>query len=451
VIILAGKIKEIIDNIIEERSKGNPAIREMTIAKLILKGLNPNKFDENSLDDAVIIEKLLNIAKQLNIKSFDKEKPNIKSAFSTKFLEEEAVAEIKSQLNLSNIKLIIFFSSNNYDQDKLSRLMAKAFNNCVVVGCSTAGEIVSGELLKDSIVAMAINSNIISDAKLEVIENMSGNLSLEKAFTSFEKYYNQSLYTMDATKFVGVSLIDGISMKEEKIMDLIGDRTNIFFVGGSAGDDHKFFKTYVCADGKAYTDSTALLILRINDNAEFSIIKTQSFTTLDHVFIANKVNEEKREVIEFNNRPAVLEYAEAVGASSVEEVSKYFRTNPLGLTVGEDDIFTRAPQQTKGTSMQFYCNILEGMEVRLLKSTDIVEDTKKAIENKIKEIGRIDGIINFDCVERVLELEEKQLEKQYAEIFRDIPTIGFSTYGEQFIGHMNQTSAMLVFRTKIIK
>ena len=101
--------------------------------------------------------------------------------------------------------------------------------------------------------------------------------------------------------------------------------------------------------------------------------------------------------------------------------------------------------------MLFYCNILEGMEVRLFKSKDIIEDTKKAIENKIKEFGKIDGIINFDCVERILEVEEKKLEKQYGEIFSSIPTIGFSTYGEQFIGHMNQTAAMLVFRSKITK
>lgn len=70
-LILAGKIKEMIDEIIKERSKGNPAIAEMTIAKLILKGINPNKFDSDSFDDRVVIEKLLNIAKQLNVESFD--------------------------------------------------------------------------------------------------------------------------------------------------------------------------------------------------------------------------------------------------------------------------------------------------------------------------------------------------------------------------------------------
>lgn len=446
---MPGEIKNIINNIIEERSNGNPAIKEMTIAKLILKGLNPNKFDENSPDDVVIIEKLLNIAKQLNVKSLYKEEQNIKSAFSTKLLEEEAVAEIQSQLNISDIKLVLFFSTNNaYEQDKLSRLMKEAFKDCVVVGCSTSGEITNGKLLKNSVVAMAINSNIISDVKLEVIENMSEDLNLEEAFSSFEEYYGRSLYSMDARKYVGVSLIDGISMKEEKIMDLIGDRTNIFFVGGSAGDDHKFLKTYVLAEGRSYIDSAILLILKMNDNAEFGIIKTQSFTPLNHVFIANKVDEEKREVIEFNNRPAAVEYAEAVGAASIDEVSKYFSTNPLGLSIGEKDMFIRTPQRIKDKSMLFYCNILEGMEVRLLKSTNILEDTKKAIENKVKEMGRIDGIINFDCVERILELEDKNLDKEYGEIFKDIPTIGFSTYGEQFIGHMNQTAAMLVFKTR---
>lgn len=48
---MSGKIKELVDIIIRERSKGNPVIEEMTKAKLILKGLNPNKFDKDSDDD----------------------------------------------------------------------------------------------------------------------------------------------------------------------------------------------------------------------------------------------------------------------------------------------------------------------------------------------------------------------------------------------------------------
>lgn len=444
---MAGKIKQIINHIIHERAKGNPAIIEMTKSKFILKGINPDKFDNDSADDPLIIEKLLNISRELNVTKYVDKKMNIASVFSTKSSVEEVVSDIKNKLNCCNAKLLIFFASSYFDHEKLSNFMQQAFKDCIVIGCSTAGEQVDGELLKNSVVAMALSSNIISDAKVEVIEHMNENLSVENAFVSFEKHFNESSYSMDVTKYVGMVLIDGLSMKEEKIMDLIGNRTNVFFVGGSAGDDQKFTKTYVSANGNTYTNSAVLILLKTNDNVQFDIIKTQSFKALDKILIASKVDEEKREVIEFNNRPALLEYANAVGASSIKNASKYFTTNPVGLVFGADDVFIRSPQQAKGTSILFYCNILKGMEVKLFQSTDIIEDTKKAIEDNIKQFGKIDCIINFDCIERRLELEEKYLEKQYGEIFKDIPTIGITTYGEEFIGHMNQTSTMLVFRS----
>ena len=445
---MAGKIIEMINHIIQERSKGNSAIAEMTKAKLILKGLNPNKFDCYSDDDPIIIEKLLNIAKQLNVNKMIDKGISIKSVFSTKTSEKEAVSDIKGQLNCYSPKIVIFFASSDFDQDSLCNMMQEAFKDSIVFGCSTAGEIVSGELLKNSVVAMAFNSNIVSDAKVEVIEHIKKDINLEAAFASFENYYNESLYTMDTTKYVGIVLIDGLCMKEEMIMDLIGNRTNISFVGASAGDNFKFLKTFVYANGNSYTDSAVLVMLKINNNAKFNIIKTQSFKVMESILIANKVNEETREDFEFNNKPAVLAYAEAVGSANNEDLSKYFATNPVGLLVGENDLFVRSPQRIKGTSILFYCNILKGMEVRLLKSTNIIEDTKKAIENNINEFGRIDGIINFNCIERTLELKKKNFEKQYAEIFKNIPTIGFSTYGEEFIGHLNQTATMLVFRSE---
>lgn len=448
---MAGKIKEIIDTVIQERSKGNFAIEEMTKAKFILKGINPDKFDSCSADDPEIIDKLLSITKQLNMRNLDGESSNIKSVLSTKSNEKDAVSDIENQLYGFGIKLVVFFASSIFDQERLSNLMQEAFKDCIVFGCSTAGEIVNNELLKNSVVAMAFNSNIISDVKVEVVEQMKEDLSLEAAFISFERYFNESSYTMDATRYIGIVLIDGVSMKEEKVMDQIGNRTNVNFIGGSAGDDLKFTETFVCANGKAYTDSTILVLLKMNDQAEFGIIKTQSFKALDHVFIANKVREETREVIEFNNRPAIFAYADAVGAASVEETPKYFTTNPVGLVIGENEIFVRSPRQKIGTNIKFYCNILEGMEVRLLESTNIIEDTKNALEKKIKEFGRIEGIINFNCIERTLELEKKNLVKQYGELFSDIPTIGFSTYGEEYIGHINQTATMLVFKTNITK
>ena len=122
-----------------------------------------------------------------------------------------------------------------------------------------------------------------------------------------------------------------------------------------------------------------------------------------------------------------------------------FMSRPVGLMI-DGEPFVRSPQQVQGDDMVFYCNVLEGMELSLLESTDIVKDTTAAVEAKKGELGKIEGIINFHCILRTLELEDKGQTQDYGKIFSDIPTIGFSTYGEEYIGHINQTSTMLVFR-----
>ncbi|MBN1850935.1 MAG: hypothetical protein JW932_20395 [Deltaproteobacteria bacterium] len=64
---MAGQIKQMIDNIIETRSKGNETIAATTRTKLILKGVNPDKFSAKSEDDPLILDKLKQIIKEMGI------------------------------------------------------------------------------------------------------------------------------------------------------------------------------------------------------------------------------------------------------------------------------------------------------------------------------------------------------------------------------------------------
>jgi hypothetical protein len=119
--------------------------------------------------------------------------------------------------------------------------------------------------------------------------------------------------------------------------------------------------------------------------------------------------------------------------------------NPVGI-VYEGEPFVRSPQRIQGSGIKFYCGVKEGIELTLLQSTDIIASTRDAVARVKTELGDISGIINFNCILRTLELREKGLSDAYGAIFSDMPTVGFSTYGEQFIGHINQTATMLVFR-----
>lgn len=365
----------------------------------------------------------------------------IKSVFSCKNTVEEAVNDVKLQLKNQNPRAVIFFSSSCFDKEKVSHLMKESFKSSDVFGCSTSGELVSGKMLKNSLVVMALSSNIIEDVKIEVLD-INDKDGIKKVFKTFDNYYGESISKSEYSKYFGLVLIDGLSGKEEIIMDKIGDVTDHLFLGGSAGDDLKFNRTHVFANGKAYGNSAILALFK--PKAMFGLIKTQSFKTLDKKLIATKVNVKNREVLEFNNMPAVKAYAQAVGVPE-NKAADYFMSNPVGLVV-DGDIYVRSPQQIKDNSIIFYCNILEGMEVSLLQSTDIVEDTKRAVNNKITEMGGLSGIINFHCILRTLELEQKNQTQDYGKIFSNIPTIGFSTYGEEYLGHINQTSTMLVFK-----
>jgi hypothetical protein len=363
----------------------------------------------------------------------------VKTAFSVRISVADAVADIRKQLEESDPRMVVFFASPAYPPEQLAAAMADAFPSAVTFGCSTAGEIVTGRMLTQSVVAMAFGEEAVRSVKVEVLHDLDR--ESHDAFTSFERHFNTRMIDMDPGRYVGIMLIDGLSRREELILDRIGDLTNVNFIGGSAGDDLRFCATHVYANGKSHTHAAVLALLE--PAVPFSLLKTQSFSPQPQKLMVTKVNEEEREVEEFDHKPAAVAYAEAVGVP-VEEVAEHFMDNPLGLLF-EGEPFVRSPQRVKGGSIVFYCSVKEGMELSLLRSTDIIADTAAALESARKERGEISAIINFNCILRTLELRQKGLDGQYGDLFSEVPTIGFSTYGEQFIGHMNQTATMLLF------
>ncbi|MFM7852854.1 MAG: FIST signal transduction protein [Flammeovirgaceae bacterium] len=368
-----------------------------------------------------------------------------KTAFSTQLSTNAAVEEIKLQLAEVAPKLVIYFASSSYDPTTLSLQMDNAFPHAVVVGCSTSGEITSGKMLDNAIVVSAYSNEVIEDINLQLVENIkqTGKSGIDFAFTEFEKHYKSPLQSLNFTEYVGMVLFDGLSGVEEEINDIIGNKTNISFVGGSAGDDLKFKNTYLYANGKAHQNAVVLILIKPKKG--FTILKTQSFKVTDKVLTPTKVNEAQRRVIEFDHQPASKAYAHAIGVTE-EELPKFFSKNPLGVVLDDKDPFVRSPHTKEGSDILFFCSLKEGLPLNILEGGDIVKGTKNDLDELRKTFGEISGIINFNCILRTLELKDKKRTDEYGEIFKDIPTVGFSTYGETFIGHVNQTATMLVLK-----
>jgi len=460
---MAGKIKEMIDFVLKQRAAGNSMLEKIIKTKMILKGINPSKFTAESEDDPEILQQLEGMSMELGYLCPEAESAkngsgteasdsatnklvnrlDILTAYSTKDTVDDVCKDISKQFVLFDTKLVIYFASSKYAPEEISKKMQETFPSALVFGCSTAGEIVTGQMLNNSVVAMGFNNESLLDAKIEVIEDVKNPEAVKKACDSFAGHFGIPVADMASREYVGIILVDGLSGSEEGMMETIGDSTNVVFIGGSAGDDVKFKSTHVYANGKAYTNAAILALLK--PGMDFTFIKTESFRDLGKGLVVTKVDEANRTIVEFDGKPAATAYAEAVN-TSIEDATKHFNSNPVGLLI-DGEPYVRTPQQIKDDgSMAFYCSVKEGMELSLLESTDIIEDTRKAITQAKEESGRIIGIMNFNCIMRKLELERLNLTTEYGNLFSSAPTVGFSTYGEQYIGHLNQTATILVFK-----
>jgi len=223
-------------------------------------------------------------------------------------------------------------------------------------------------------------------------------------------------------------------------MEKIGDRCDIAFIGGSAGDDLQFRKTEVMVQGEAQSDAAVLLLIK--PKRGFGIIKTQSFYGIGKTLMATAVDETAREVIEFNHEPAIDAYAKALDVSW-DELPSLFMRHPLGLII-DGEPFVRSPQRIRDGALAFYCKIPSGTELEVLDATDIVEDTRRAVDNYESKHGPASALVDFHCIQRTLQLRQENRCLEYGEIYKDRVAIGFSTYGEEYIHHINQTSTILV-------
>jgi len=352
----------------------------------------------------------------------------------------DAVQSIREQLSGVDACMILYFASPSYPFATVGKEMADAFAEIHTVGCTTAGEMVTGKMGQDSIVAMAWHKSSLKFLQIEVLENIQTDTDVvAKAFASFEKSLGKPMKHLNPEQYVGMMMIDGLSGCEEKLNDRLGNLTNVPFVGGSAGDNFLFQSTWLFVDGKAYTNAAVLLLMEPANG--YAILKTQSFITTDKKLTPTKVDEKRRMIIEFDGKPATETYADVLGIT-VDELARNLGEFPVGLVFDEHNFFVRSPMKIEGTSIIFYCSVKEGMELTVLHSGDIVKTTRADLQ----KCGGLQAVVDFNCCLRTSEMSRKNQFKEYSEIFGTVPAIGFATYGESYIGHINQTSTMLLLK-----
>jgi hypothetical protein len=298
-----------------------------------------------------------------------------------------------------------------------------------VVLCSTAGEY-TPQGYKNGVIS-GFEYNINDGEIIEILYPPIKSIGrLKEAYKKLEN--NKNAFAL--------LLCDGLSGMEEGIITtfyFVND--NFKLIGGSAGDNLNFKETLIYIGSKK-VHSVAIFF---NLKKQTCILKENIYISTDKRLLITDADVINRTVKTFNNKPASVEYAKALGVKEIE-LPKFFMNNPLGK-IYKDDIYIASPMKVNSDkSITFYCQIAPNSFVQVLKAADPIEKVKKTIS---KAPFKPNFVFAINCILRSLKFQQENIWRDIdRELINFCPNIsGFISYGEQFYKmHSNQTMVMLI-------
>lgn len=370
-----------------------------------------------------------------------------RSAHSASKNSVAAAAEIVQKLDVAGAsapRVVIFFAAIEHDGAVIGETLRARFSAAEILGCSSNGEFTDQGYGKGGVAALAFGEDVVEQAAAGLAMHDHG---IEPGIVDCTDRLGEKLKTplreLDPQHYAGIALLEGAKGREEKINEALGNVAPLLgFVGGSAGDNLQFQRTWVYAEGRLESDATALLVLKLR--VPFAIVKTCNFVATPVEFTVTRADPERRLIYELDGQPAIERYAAACGVRPEELGFSQYLTYPLGLMI-DGEPWLRSAAGLREGALFFACAVLEGMTLNLMQATDIVENARAAFERATVELGSPPrAALLFNCAYRMLEVQIKGVEVAYHAALSTVVHSGLHSNGESYLGHINQTLTGLV-------
>ncbi len=347
----------------------------------------------------------------------------------------EACKEAMDQVD-GKANLIIVFSTVAYDQKKMLEGVRSVSKEIPLVGCSDSGEITTKGPVSKHVAVTALASDTIEFSigigkGTDKDSHKSGAMAAEEVKKKAKKDPSLFMMLLDGLAENGAAAVRGVQ-------EVLGK--NFPIIGGSAGDDFLFKKTY-----EYYNDqvlSSCMIGIGLSGKFSFGVGVRHGW---EPIGLPMKVTKAKGgKLIEINNRPALSIYEDYFGKRAEElikePIAKMAYTYPLGMSVkGSSELLIRdVVIANKKGEITCAAEIPQGSEIRLMlgDSEKAIQAAKEAAENALVQLKGIEPkvIFVFDCMAR-RKLLGPRIGEEIAAIQKvlgkEVPLIGFYTYGEQ--------------------
>jgi hypothetical protein len=346
-----------------------------------------------------------------------------------------AVEELRTRIGIHTADAVFLFVSSDYDLQGLAEALRENVS-VPLLCCTTAGEI-SSELgyTQSGIAAAAIKG---CRAELLAMKNVSSrDDSIDRML--YRMRHNDVVDSDPEQSSVGLLVVDGLCHREESLIErLQSAMPAVPLVGGSAGDSCQFKQTLVFIDGEFRSDSAALLLL----SGAFTAIpfQTHHFVSSGVRVVVTEADAPARKVMRLDDICARDRLAQVLGCPPESITPDWLASRPLMLKVG-DSLFVRSVHTIHPDgSLSLYCALHEGEILHVGKAGEIVDTTGSYFEAMRHQKSTPDLVLGFDCILRRLELNFRGRTSEMNSVLRNVPFVGFSTFGEQIDGqHVNQT------------
>lgn len=334
---------------------------------------------------------------------------------------------------------VIAFASVAFSQQEVVRGIREVGAGALFIGCSGAGEITNAGPTQKSVVVMAVRSDIIKfytglgkDIKNGARE--AGQAVAREVREKAVQDLRAFIMLPDVLTGNGAEIVRGV-------LDVLGPHFPV--IGGAAGDDFLFEKTYEYRDDEVVSGAVAGVGLA--GSFSMGIGVRHGWVPIG---MPMKVTKAEGAVLhELDGKPAIGIYEDYFGQKAEElrkeALARIAITYPLGLKIPEyeEEYLIRDPitVDEKG-SITCAAEIPEGSEIRLMigskeRAIEAAQDAARHLMHEFEiNKARPKFILMFNCIAREKLFAQKAQDEITAVmdiIGRETPLIGFYTYGEQ--------------------
>jgi hypothetical protein len=354
----------------------------------------------------------------------------------------------------SDAKLLLVFCSQAHDLGALLREIRARAGDVPLIGCTTAGEIITGGPCDTSVVVTALGGDGFA-VETAVATDASRNLREAGALVARCQPGRD-----DLPHKVLLVLSDGLAGDQQEIVrgahGVLGAAVPL--VGGCAGDDLKMTATFQLYDDRVLTGS--VVAAGIASAAPLGIGVRHGWRRAGEPMLVTASAGNR--VYALDDRPALDVYLERLGVEEPargdqEWLARLALTHPLGLSRprGEEQVRFIAGGDLAERWLSCIAGVPQGAFVWIMEgdARSVLEATDAACRDSLAALGgrRPLGMIAFDCIARRGVLGDQGIRSEIgrlAAIATGAPVAGFYTYGEiartrGLRGFRNQTFVVL--------